>query len=157
MGRLVPTAGKEESFIEGTKFSAWGLAWHLRGLGLLGELYAPAGGSRWMGLFVNGGSGWTLSQGSSRREEGWRGGEGPVEELKRLGAGDRVRPSLSRTGSGFSPGCGSISASVIQVLSTRRSLEGRTQTWLVSGAVSGCSSADSRLPWGQASRISRQQ
>ena len=111
----------------------------------------------WMGLLVDGGSVWTLSQGSSRWEKGWRGGEGPVEELKRLGAGDRVRPSLSRTGSGFSPGCGSSSASIIQVLSTRRSLEGRTQSWLVSGVASGCSSADSRLPWGQASRISWQQ
>ena len=86
-----------------------------------------------MGLFVNGGS-------------GWRDGEGPVEELKRLGAGDRVRPRLSRTGSSFSPGCSSISASVIQVLSTRRSLESRTQSWLVNGAASGYSSADSRLP-----------
>lgn len=75
----------------------------------------------------------------------------------RLGAGDPVRPSLSRTGSGFSPGCGSSSASVIQVLSTRRSLEGRTQSWLVRGVASGCSSADSRLPWGQASCISWQQ
>lgn len=42
LGRLAPTAGKEESFIESIKFSAWGLAWILRGLGLLGELYAPA-------------------------------------------------------------------------------------------------------------------
>lgn len=57
--------------------------------------------------------------------------------LKGRGAGHCDRLSLSRDGSGFFQGCSSISASVIQVLSTRRSLGGRKRTQLVGGVVSG--------------------
>lgn len=49
-------------------------------------------------------------------------------ELKGLGSRDCIGPSISRAASAFFWGCSCFSASVLQALSTRRSLEGRTES-----------------------------
>lgn len=134
--RLAPTAGKLASFIESVKCAVWSLAWSPRGLNPPGDLHPNAGAahkiicqkSHWLVTFLGWGQvGRGLGSLGGICCLGWKG----------LRAGDCVRQSLSRASSGFFWGCSSISASVIQALSTRRSLEVRTEN-PVSGGDGFC-------------------
>lgn len=80
-----------------------------------------------MGLFAHRANGWFLFWvgACGKRVAGL--GKDCHRGLKGLGARGCVRQSLFRAGSGFFQGFGSISASVVQALSTRRSLENRRE------------------------------